>query len=384
MLSEFIVTHREEILSQARARVAQRLGPILVPAFSGEGLPTFLDQLGEALRKKTLHQVVDHKDLKESGGLHGDHLYDQGITIAQVINSYGDICQVITGLATDREAAIAPGEFQILNLCLDEATAGAVTTFSGHRERAITAEGTERLGILAHELRNALNSAMISFDCIKRGTVATGGSTSAMLDRSLIRLQGLIDRSLADVRLEAGLLSLVRVPIWELLEEAEIGASIVAQSRGVHLEVSQVDHDLIVEVDRAILAAAIGNLVQNAFKFTRPGTHVALRALGTPTRVLIEVQDHCGGLPEGSADSLLRPFVQRGHDRSGLGLGLSICVKAMKMMAGELHIRDIPGEGCVFTLDLPKQPPPPTSIHAARKNPGAAPTGSRGPMGRAL
>ena len=62
--------------------------------------------------------------------------------------------------------------------------------------------------------------------------------------------------------------------------------------------------------------------------------------------------------------NLLQPFVQKGRDRTGLGLGLSICQKAVKSMAGELHIRDLPGEGCIFTIDLPRQPPPPTSIHA--------------------
>ncbi len=381
MLAEFIVAHREQILAQARARVATRPGPTDRDALHG-GLPTFLDQLSDALRKQKLDEVVDHTGIKNTGGLHGVHLFEQGLTIAQVINSYGDICQVVTGLAMERGSTIAPAEFQTLNLCLDEATAGAVTAFSGHRERLISDEGTERLGVLAHEMRNALNAAVLSYDCIKKGTVATSGSTSAILDRSFMRLQALVDRSLADVRLDAGMLSLVRVAVWELLEEAEIGASIMAQSRGVHLEVSQVDASLVVEADRAILAAAIANLVQNAFKFTRPGTNVLLRATSTTTRVLIEVRDHCGGLPAGAAESLLRPFVQRDRDRSGLGLGLSISVKAMTMMAGELHIRDIPGEGCVFTLDLPKQSPPPTSIHAPRENAGVGPGGSTGKMAR--
>ncbi len=329
----------------------------------------FLDQLGEALGKVTLRETVDHADIKISGGLHGDHLFQQGLSIAQVIDSYGDAFQVITALAVERDATIAAGEFQTLNLCLDQATSGAVTAFSRRRERAITDEGTERLGALAHELRNALNIAMLSFACIKKGSVAAGGSTSVMVDRSFARIQDLVDRSLADVRLDAGLLNVVRVPVWELLEEAEITGAMFAEERELCLEVLPVDHDVIVEGDRAILAATLANLLQNAFKFTRPGTNVVLRATTTTkTRVLIDVEDHCGGLPDGAPDILARPFMQRDQDRSGLGLGLSICVKAMNMMSGQLHIRDLPGEGCVFTLDLPKQPPPPTSIHARKKS----------------
>lgn len=343
------------------------------------GLPAFLDQLGEALRKANLHEALDHAEITNSASHHGDYLFREGLTVAQVVNSYGDLCQVITGLAIEREATIGPADFQTLNLCLDDATAGAVTSYSRQRERAISDEGTERLGVLAHELRNALGAAMLAFASIKRGTVAPSGNTSAMLDRNLVRLQSLIDRTLADVRLDAGAVNLVRVPVWELIEDAEIGGGVIAETKGLHFVVATVERTLVVEVDRAILAAAIANLLQNAFKFTLPGTTVQLRVKATTNRVLIEVEDECGGLPAGAPESLLQPFVQKGRDRSGLGLGLSICVKAMKMMAGELHIEDLPGKGCIFTIDLPRQPPPPTSIHEhqERKSDGTELRGRR-------
>jgi signal transduction histidine kinase len=275
-----------------------------------------------------------------------------------VVNSYGDLCQVITGLAVEQSAAISADEFRTLNLCLDDAVAGAVAAYATRREQAIHDEGTERLGVLAHELRNSLNAAMLAFGSIKSGVVAAAGSTGTMVDRSHLRLQTLIDRSLADVRLGAGLVNLERVPVWEILEEAEIGGALVAQGRGLQFVLSAVERALIVEVDRPIIVAAVANLLQNAFKFTRPGTTVKLGARAAGTRILIEVEDECGGLPAGQQESLLRPFVQRGRDRSGLGLGLSICLKAVKTMAGELHIRNLPAQGCVFTIDLPKQLPP--------------------------
>jgi signal transduction histidine kinase len=364
MLRDFLAVNRDEILAQARARVALRGAPLAQDEELLHGLPVFLDQLCEALRKEKLHQVVDHSEIQNSAGQHGDHLFHAGLTVAGVVNSYGDLCQVITGLAVEQHASIGADDFQTLNLCLDDATAGAVSAYSRQRERALSDEGTERLGVLAHELRNALNSAILAFGLIKKGVVATGGSTGAMLDRSHVRLQSLIDRSLADVRLDAGLLNLERAPVWEVIEEAEIGASVVAQTKGLRFEVTTADRMVFVEVDRPILVAAIANLLQNALKFTRPDTTVRLHTSTTTSRVLIEVEDECGGLPPGEAENLLRPFVQKGRDRSGVGLGLSICMKAVKMMAGELRIRDIPGKGCIFTIDLPKQLPPPTSIHA--------------------
>ncbi len=294
-----------------------------------------------------------------------------------MVHDYGDLCQVITALAGEQDAPVEINEFRTLNLCLDDAIAGAVTAYSAAHARSISDQGTERLGILAHEMRNALNGAMLAFGSIKHGVVATSGSTSATLDRNLLRMQSLIDRSLADVRLDAGLSNLEHIPVSEIVGEVAVGAALSARTRGLHLAVAKVDNTAFIEADRQIVEAAVANLLNNAFKFTRPATTVKLRATTTATRVLIEVEDECGGLPPGKAEDLFRPFEQRGADRTGLGLGLTICRKAAQASAGELRVRDLPGHGCVFTLDLPRRPPPPlVAVDTAERGPVAAPDAS--------
>jgi len=365
MLGDFLASHRDELLARARSRVVVRNSPPSTDLELTYGLPVFLDQLRIALRRASEQGESDHSELERTAGHHGHDLFHKGLTVAQVVHDYGDLCQVITGLAVERGAAISADEFRTLNLCLDDAIAGAVTEFSRQRERALTQEGTERLGVLAHELRNQLNTAMLAFAIVKKGVVAIGGSTGAMLERSLLGIQSLIDRSFADVRLEAGLHARERIPVREVIEEVEIGARLLAEASGLALVVKPVDPALVVEADRQILTAALTNLLQNAFKFTRKGTKVVLRVSEATERVLIEVEDECGGLPLGRRDSLLRPFVQRGQDRSGLGLGLSICVKAMQSVGGELHVRDLPGKGCVFSLHLPRQPGPSAAPRSA-------------------
>jgi hypothetical protein len=67
-----------------------------------------------------------------------------------------------------------------------------------------------------------------------------------------------------------------------------------------------------------------------------------------------------GGLPPGKAEDLFQPYSQRGANRTGLGL--SIALKAVKAFHGEIYVRNLPDKGCIFTLDLPKKPPPPTSL----------------------
>jgi len=127
-----------------------------------------------------------------------------------------------------------------------------------------------------------------------------------------------------------------------------------AQARGVTLVVPAVEGGLTIEADPQVLAAVIANLLQNAFKFTRPLTSVTLTAGGSADRVLIQVQDQCGGLPAGdNAEELFRPFEQRGADRTGMGIGLAFSRWGTEANNGRLYGRNLPGEGCVFTMDLP-------------------------------
>ena len=78
-----------------------------------------------------------------------------------------------------------------------------------------------------------------------------------------------------------------------------------------------------------------------------------LRAHAQGERLLVEIEDECGGIPESKAD-LFQPFGdRRGTDRSGLGLGLSIARKAVRAHGGDIHVRNMPGKGCVFTIELP-------------------------------
>jgi len=69
--------------------------------------------------------------------------------------------------------------------------------------------------------------------------------------------------------------------------------------------------------------------------------------------VEIEIEDQCGGLPPGKAEELFGAFQERATNRSGLGLGLFISRKGVEASGGVLRVRDVPGSGCVFTIDLP-------------------------------
>jgi len=140
----------------------------------------------------------------------------------------------------------------------------------------------------------------------------------------------------------------------DFVVELKISASLEAEAHDCTFFCSSVDPDLAVRADRHLLSAAVGNLLQNAFKFTHSKTEVTLNAYGAAGRILIEVSDHCGGLPWRDAEKMFLPFAQGGSDKRGLGLGLSIVKRSVEANGGTLRVRDRPGEGCVFTIDLPR------------------------------
>jgi len=350
MLHAFLLANRDAIVTRARAKVAARPAPRATDEELRSGVPLFLDQLIDTLQGS----LTSGQAIGESASRHGSELLHRGFTVAQVVHDYGGVCQAVTELADETSAVITPDEFHTFNRCLDDAIAGAVTEYSRQREQTLTQEGTERLGELAHELRNALGVAMLAFQTLRMGTVGLGGSTSALLGRSLERLSALLDSSLMQVRLDAKIGTQARVSVRDFLEEVEVGAALEASGKGLTLSVTTVAPGIDVFVDRQILAGAVANLLHNAFKFTRPLSHVALRASATAERVLIEVEDQCGGLPARAVESLFRPFTQGGDNRTGLGLGLSITRKSVEANGGETRARDLPGVGCVMTIDLPR------------------------------
>ena len=83
-------------------------------------------------------------------------------------------------------------------------------------------------------------------------------------------------------------------------------------------------------------------------------TTVTLRVDAGAERVLIEIEDECGGLPSGNINDLFRPFEQRSANRTGLGLGLAFSRWAVETHGGTLFSRSLPGKGCIFTVDLPR------------------------------
>jgi signal transduction histidine kinase len=374
MLHEFLTTHKAQLIARCKAKVVARGAPGGTDLELESGIPRFLGLLIRTLEVERTSETLSRKisgrsdggpissEIGASATLHGRGLMKRGFTVEQVVHDYGDLCQAITDMADENKVPIEVGEFRTMNRCLDNGIADAVMEFGYQQKLALGDEfqaQNERLGFIVHELRNFLGTATLAATALRTGQVAVQGATGAILDRSLSGMRALIDRTLADVRLNAGAPKRDEVlSVAELIAEAGVAAALDAEARQRGFSVAAVEPNLGVEADREMLLSALGNLLQNAFKFTHRHTTVSLNAYASGDRVLIDVEDHCGGLPPGDAERLFEPFAQSGTDRSGVGLGLSISRRKVEANGGLLRVRDLPGTGCVFTIDLPRHPAP--------------------------
>jgi len=207
---------------------------------------------------------------------------------------------------------------------------------------------------LAHEVRNLVNVAILSLKVLETTGAGVMGRDGRTLRRSLGDLRTLVNRALSETRTAHLHLGRTRIDVGDFIGEIEAAARLEAQARGIRLVVPLVPDGLVIEADRHELSAAVRNLVQNAIKFTRPGSAVTVRVEPSDDRVRIDVQDECGGLGCGGRDELFVAFEQRGTDRSGLGLGLAFSRQAVEAVGGTITVRNLPGHGCVFAIDLPR------------------------------
>ena len=363
MLHDFLTENRTRIAIRCRAAANKRQGAR--HASDRFDQDAFLTQVIDVLQRNEPDSASSIERVERTIGARaaysGQAFFEDGASVDDVVRGYGDVCQAITGMAHEARMDITAREFQFLNRCLDDAISGAVSSYAGQREAARAlrdaATAMQRMGVLAHEIRNLLATAVLAQGAVRAGLGAAAG---AMVDRSLGALSRLVDQALEEVRLGMPAQAApARIELGGLIAQLQVVAMLAAQAHGVRFRVAPVPPNVEVEGDRDALVGAITNLLQNAFKFTRRGSEVVLETRVAGDDVVLEVRDQCGGLPPGVAATMFRPFSQGSADRTGLGLGLAICRRTAEDHGGTLHVQDQPGEGCVMVMTLPAVHPVP-------------------------
>jgi signal transduction histidine kinase len=356
-LANALAIDKNVLIACWRVRVQAGLEPGAAPAPEIiNTLPAFLDEMIALLQSHATE--ADGWNPEKAGAIavtHGAQRFHSGFSLGAVVREYGILRECLLDFVRDHGISIAVDELRAVLAMLNSGLANAAEQFTRERDQAIERQSEQHLGFIAHELRTPLTSAMLAAHALVRRPGAEGDVTLQRLVRQLSALRQRIDNSLVRVRIrdlerrhtvDAKPMSL-RALVNDVREEL-VGD---AEERAIAIHV---DGDAIAPVDPRLVHSAIANLVGNALKYTRRGGMIRVRVRATDQLASVEVEDECGGLPDGKAEELFTPFVQRGADRSGFGLGLAIAKDAVEAHRGSVQVANLPGRGCVFMLTVPR------------------------------
>jgi two-component system sensor histidine kinase KdpD len=335
-----------------------------------------------------------------NGSLHGADL-----PVAQWVQDHGEPA----GLGTD---TLPSGETLYLPLPGPQSTLGVLGVLPANRRRVLLPEQFHLLETFAAQvalaieraqlaeraqqaqvdaetegLRNAL-LASISHDLRTPLAVISGASSSLMeqggslseptrgeLARSIFaqsqQMAELVANVLQMTRLE-GAIALDRD--WHAL--GEIAASVLDRLRerlAAHPVRLWLPERLpLLRMDAGLMEQVLSNLLENAAKYTPPGTAITLSAEIREAEVVVSVEDAGPGLPDGDPEQLFAKFYRGSAESAvgGVGLGLAICRAVIRLHGGRIWAERRPGGGAIFSFTLPREAVPEVPAESVPAEPG--------------
>jgi len=356
-LADELAKAKQDLLLDWRQRVQGTVDPEGAKVIEiVDGVPTFVDELVAMLRTKEDAPACAPSSARanELAFDHGSQRFHAGFSLGAVIREYGVLRECLLDLIRDRQILVEIDELQLMLEALNAAVANAAEQYVRERDQVIERQSQKYFGFIAHELRNPLGSALLAAHVLQRRTASLSDVTIARLVRNLAILRDLIDNSLFSVRIqELGRSRALDVADISLRDVAlAVREELSGDTEEKAIEV-RVDGEAALQGDPRLIRSAVTNLLRNAAKYTRRGGAIEVRIREDHDTASIEVEDECGGLPAGKPEELFTPFVQRGGDRSGFGLGLAITKDAVEAHRGTVQASNLPGKGCIFMASFP-------------------------------
>lgn len=209
MLYEFISQNHAWLLERGK-QLREARGQVPVDHELGRGFSLFLDQLIASLRQEESEGAYSsgaisgptsgapsQSEVGMAAFSLGSEVYALGVPIDQLVHSYGDMCQAIVELSEQMNLRLEIAEYHLLNQCLDNAIATAVTEYEFHQNRQLASHS--RRAEMAHKaevserLRNHLGTATTAIAALKLRELTLGGVTGRILERSLMHLNEIVN-----------------------------------------------------------------------------------------------------------------------------------------------------------------------------------------------
>jgi two-component system phosphate regulon sensor histidine kinase PhoR len=217
---------------------------------------------------------------------------------------------------------------------------------------------------VSHELKTPITSIKGSVETLLEGGLDDKENVQKFLEivsKQSCLLNAIVDDLLSLSRLEQdaerGEIQLSEENLRRILEAAAVDYELKARERTIKVIVN-CNEEIIVKTNSRLFKQAIGNLLDNAIKYSEPGTAVEVEAARNADEVVIRVSDHGSGIAPEHLPRLFERFyrVDKGRSRElgGTGLGLAIVKHIVQAHGGHVTVESVLGEGCRFTLHLPQ------------------------------
>jgi two-component system sensor histidine kinase SenX3 len=241
---------------------------------------------------------------------------------------------------------------------------GAVGTIEDISERTrLDSVRTDLVANISHELKTPVGAiALLAETLADEDEPEVIARLAPKLTAEAERLSRIIDELLELSRIELGDQSVAEVvDVEAAAREAVALHAPLAQTRGIPVQLSVAAPHQVVAGNRRQLVSAIGNLLENAIKYSDPDARVELTIGAEGEHVVVEVRDHGMGIPQRDLDRVFERFYRvdkaRSRETGGSGLGLSIVRHVMANHGGQVSVSSVEGEGSTFTLRLPAAVP---------------------------
>jgi len=274
--------------------------------------------------------------------------------VAELVDGFNEMLAAVR----EREARIAA---HVAGLEATVAERTAELRAAKEAAEQANAAKSDFLAVMSHEIRTPLNGVLALSDLLAASDLPARPRRYAdVIAKSGRSLLSIINDILDFSKVEAGKMELERIEV-DLAEAAEDVASLFAErarSRGLDLAVFVDPRTPPLMGDPVRLRQVIGNLVNNAIKFTERGGVMIEIAPGADEAVTVSIRDTGVGIEESKLPTLFEAFSQADQSTTrkygGTGLGLAICDRLVKAMGGEWRLQSTPGVGSTFAFVLPR------------------------------
>ena len=211
---------------------------------------------------------------------------------------------------------------------------------------------------MTHEFKTPIATIAVSADVLSQPDIITDPERMAqytdIIKKENTRLKNQVERVLqmADLDHETMTLNRETINMHDIIHE--VTSSIYSANTGITLTHHLQAEDYSINGDRLHLSNAIGNLIDNAIKYSKAPADIVISTANKGRKLIIRVQDHGIGMDRSHLKRIFQKFYRiptgNVHDVKGFGLGLSYVQQVVSAHRGTIEAESTPGEGSTFTL----------------------------------